>query len=450
MMESFVVTQQERLLQELAEYCAIPSVAAEGRGIEPAAAYVTGRLEGVGARVTRLEGGGAPLIFGEIAPPDARRTLLIYNHYDVQPPDPLDLWESDPFTLTERDGGLYARGVADNKANFLSRIHALEGLAGTELPLRILWIVEGEEEIGSPSLPSIAQREGHRWADADGCLWEAGYKDPAGRIQLYSGLKGIAYFELRVQSIRRDAHSSVATLLPNAAWRLVWALASLKDAQERILIDGFYDGVIPATSAEQAHLATLPAVEGAMLDQYDVEVFLTGASGAAALERHLYEPTCTICGLTSGYGGPGTKTVLPSAASAKLDFRLVPGQEPDRVESQLRAHLLRHGFDDIEVVRIAGEHPAQGPADAPVVRAALQAIEDVSEIPPLYWPRLAGSGPMHPVTDAFGIPVVGFGTGYYASGAHAPNEHIRRADYLEGIQVAAAFFRRFAATEGRG
>lgn len=447
MLEAYVEANRDRFVAELAEYCAIPSVAAAGRGIEPAAAYVTRRLEGVGATVTRLEGEGAPVIFGEIAPPEATRTLLIYNHYDVQPPEPLELWESEPFVLTERDGKLYARGIADNKANFLSRIHALEGMArtGSLPPLRILWLVEGEEEIGSPTLPAIAAREGARWADADGCLWEAGSRDQEGRTQLYSGLKGIAYFELRVRSTRRDAHSSLATLLPNAAWRLVWALATLKDADERILIDGFYDAVQPPSAAERDYLASLPPMEGALLEQFGLPALLTGVSGVAALVRHLYEPTCTICGLTSGYGGPGTKTVLPHAASAKLDFRLVPQQTPAQVEAQLRAHLIRHGFDDIEVVPIAAEHPGQGPVESAVVHAAMQAVREETGIAPLFWPRLAGSGPMYPLTDAYGIPVVGFGTGYIGSAGHAPNENIRLADYLEGVRVAGAFFDRFAA-----
>ncbi len=191
-LSGYIRDNEERFIEELGALCAIPSVAAEGRGIPEAAAWVAERLQQVGASVAWLEGPGSPVLFAEIGPRDAARTLLIYNHYDVQPADPLDEWHSDPFELTERDGLLVARGVADNKANLLSRIQAVEAWQATEgaLPLRVRWLIEGEEEIGSPSLSAVARDHGQRWADSDGCLWEAGSKNEQGQMVLYSGLKG--------------------------------------------------------------------------------------------------------------------------------------------------------------------------------------------------------------------------------------------------------------------
>lgn len=445
-LKAFVETHEARLVEELAAYCAIPSVAAAGMGIDEAAVWVAERLEALGARVETIATAGSPVVYAEIGPEEAERTLLIYNHYDVQPPDPLEAWESPPFTLTERDGKLYARGVADNKANFLSRVHALEGLLteGGTLPLRIRWIVEGEEEIGSEHLSDFCEAEGHRWADSDGCLWEAGYKDEQGRMTLYSGLKGIAYFELRVTGANGDKHSSLATLLPNPAWRLVWALNTLKDENENILIEGLMEHVAGPTEAEQRFLAEIPFSDTDLYQTHGVERFVAGVSGRAALERHLYQPTCTICGIGSGYTGPGSKTVLPHVAFAKLDFRLVPHLTPELVHNLLRQHLDRHGFEDIEMITYSSEHPVQGQVESGVVRAALEAVETVTGQPPVLWPHMAATGPMHPVTAHFGIPAVGFGTGYPGSSTHAPNENIRRADYLEGIEVAAAFFQKFA------
>jgi acetylornithine deacetylase/succinyl-diaminopimelate desuccinylase-like protein len=448
---AFVKQHQRRLLDELAAYCAIPSVAATGNSLQEGADWVARRLRSLGAAVEVIPTGGAPVVYAELGPPTAARTLLIYNHYDVQPPDPIAAWDSPPFTLTERNGNLYARGVADNKANFLSRVHALEALLSTEgaLPLRVRWIIEGEEEVGSRHLESFCTTEGQRWADSDGCLWEAGYKDEQGRMTLYSGLKGIAYVELRVRGANEDKHSALATLLPNPAWRLVWALNTLKDANETILIDGLMAHVAGPDAAERRFLDQIPFDDAALRATHGVSAFVTGVEGRQALERHLYQPTCTICGIESGYTGPGSKTVLPHTASAKLDFRLVPDLTPDVVHQLLRRHLDRHGFPDIETSLLSSEHPVRGHVDSAVVAAALAAVEAVTETQPILWPHMAATGPMHPVAAAYGIPVVGFGTGYYGSANHAPNENIRRSDYVEGIEIAAAFFMAFAHVDER-
>jgi acetylornithine deacetylase/succinyl-diaminopimelate desuccinylase-like protein len=442
-----VAQHRERFLEELIAYCRIPSVSAEGRGLEAAMAWASERLEAVGATIETIGvPGGAPMIMAELGPTAAAKTLLIYNHYDVQPPDPLELWHSPPFQPTVRDGRLYARGVADNKANFLSRVQAVEAwqVVRGALPLRLCWLVEGEEETGSRSLPAVSRVHGRRWSQADGCLWETGYKDEHGRAVLYSGVKGIASFELRARGANADKHSSLATLLPSPAWRLVWALATLKAPDETLLLDGLMDHVAGPSAVEREFVERIPYDDAEMRATHGVSEFVTGVTGHEALVRHLFQPTCTICGIHSGYGGPGMKTVLPHQASAKLDFRLVADLTPALVAGLLRAHLDRHGFADIEVLDLGGEHPARGQVDSAVVRAAMAAVREVTGVEPVLWPHMAATGPMHPVAAQFGIPCVGFGTGYYNSGAHAPNEHIRLDDYFEGILVAAAFFAELA------
>lgn len=444
---AYIEANQARFLDELTEYCRIPSIAAENRGLDEAAVWVERRLERLGATVRRITlPGAAPIIYAEIGPTDAAQTLLIYNHYDVQPADPLDLWESPPFEPAIRNGKFFARGVADNKANLLSRIHAIEAWQATEgeLPLRIKWVIEGEEEIGSPHIHPFADQYGDLLRDSTGCLWEAGSRDANERPVLYAGLKGIAYYELHARGARNDLHSSWGTLVPNAAWRLVWALGTIKDRDETILIEGFNEAVRPPSEAELALLRQLPWDQEALLASLGVDHFVRGLEGIDAKIKHLYEPTCTICGIESGYTGPGSKTVLPSRARVKLDFRLVADLTPALVGELLRRHLDKHGFDDIEIVEIDGEMPAQGPVDAAVVLAARRAVQRATGEEPVLQPRMAGSGPMYPLCDMLGIPVVGTGTGWAGSNTHAPNENIRLSDYWDGIAVAAALYDEFS------
>src|SRR2546428_925473 len=272
--------------------------------------------------------GGPPTIVGETG--QGARTLLVYNHYDVQPPDPLDEWETPPFEPTERDGYLFGRGVSDNKGNLMARLQAIEAYRATigELPLRVRVLYEGEEESGSAHLAAFVERFEDQ-IKADGCIWEAGYKDAAGRPTISCGLKGIAYVELRVRGASKDAHSSLATIVPNPAWRLVWALATLKNERDEITIDGFMDRVRPPTPLELQALETLPFDEPGMLRIHGIKRFVRGLSGVELKKKHFFEPTCTICGIVSGYTGAGSKTVLPAGASAEIHFRLRPRPTSD-------------------------------------------------------------------------------------------------------------------------
>src|SRR5205807_4408266 len=336
----------------------------QGIGIDETAAIVLDRARargGLAADALRVSS-GPPTIVGQAG--TGARTLLVYDHYDVQPPEPLEEWSTPPFEPTERDGFLFGRGVSDNKGNLMARLQAIEAYRATlgELPLRVRVLYEGEEEIGSEHLAEFVERNAERLR-ADGCVWEAGYKDAAGRPTVSLGLKGIAYFELRVRGAKQDAHSSVATIIPNAAWRLVWALATLKNDRDEIVIDGLMEAVRKPTADELRMLEALPYDEEGTRRIHDVPRFIRGLTGTPLKLKHFFEPTCTICGLTSGYAGPGSKTVLPAVASAKLDFRLVPDLDPDLVARLLRAHLDKRGFRDVEVTPMHGERPSRGPAD---------------------------------------------------------------------------------------
>jgi acetylornithine deacetylase/succinyl-diaminopimelate desuccinylase-like protein len=311
------------------------------------------------------------------------------------------------------------------------------------LPLSAKFLVEGEEEVGSVHLGSFVEEHRER-LEANGCLWETAYKDAQGRLWITLGVKGVLYIELRLQSLRQDLHSAEATIAPSAPWRLVWALNSLKGPDERIRIPGFYDPVREPTSVELSLLDEWPFDENALLRHWEVEGFLMPLQGRALKERYLFGPTCNICGFSAGYTGEGSKTVLPSQAMAKLDFRLVPDQDPDAVLNQLRDHLDEQGFGDIEIKVLGSEPPARTDATDPLVKATVAAARQVYEERLVVLPTMIGSGPMYEVCQKWGIPAVGAGVGYYDSRHHAPNENIRLVDFVEGVKHVAILMHEFA------
>ena len=372
---------------------------------------------------------------------------MIYDHYDVQPPEPLELWESGPWDAAIRDGKLFARGVADNKGNLMCRIHAVEAYLAAvgALPLKIKFVVEGEEEIGSIHLPQFVKENRALLEGAEGCLWEAGYKDMNERPVISCGVKGIVYVELHARGAKRDLHSAMAAIVVDPAWRLTWALATLKDADDNILVDDLMKHVRAPTDAEMDALKTIPYDEEKVKADLGIPSFIRNLTGIELLKKYLYEPTCTICGLYSGYIGEGSKTVLPNHAFAKIDFRLVPNLSPDLVVDLLKKHLARRGFDDIEVkLTETGEEVARSPLDSAIVRAAIDAAKSVYDRAPIVYPTMAGSGPMYPLCQALGIPAVSAGCGWHDSRGHAPNENIRLADYFEGMAFVRELMDRFA------
>ena len=444
--QEYVNANKERFIAELRDFCRQPSVAAQNWGMREMADQVLARLQKLGARARIIPvEGGAPVVYAEIGSGD--RTLMIYDHYDVQPPEPLELWESGPWDGAIRDGKFFARGVADNKGNLMCRIHAVEAYLATvgALPLKIKFVVEGEEEIGSIHLPQFVKENRALLAGVDGCLWEAGYKDVNDRPVISCGVKGIVYVELHARGAARDLHSANAAIVVNPAWRLTWALATLKDADDNILVDDLMKHVRAPTAAEMDALKTIPYDEEKTKADLGIPSFIRNLTGIELLKKYLYEPTCTICGLYSGYIGEGSKTVLPNHAFAKIDFRLVPDLSPDLVVDLLKKHLARRGFGDIEVILTeTGEEVARSPLDSAIVRAAIDAAKRVYSQAPVVYPTMAGSGPMYPLCQALGIPAVGAGCGWHDSRSHAPNESIRLADYFEGITFIRELVDQFA------
>ncbi len=434
----YIEVNVERAIGELTELCRQPSVAAQGLGMAECAELVRNLLERRGIRATLMPTGGYPVVYG-FGQGRTQKTLIFYNHYDVQPPEPLELWESPPFEPQVRDGKFYARGAADDKGHIISRLFALDAVLAAcgELPCNIKFVIEGEEEIGSPNLEEFIKANAETLA-GDACIWEFGGVNFEGRPEIYLGMRGICYVELRVRTARVDAHSGLGgSIFPNAAWRLVWALSTLKDPDEQIKIPGFYDAVKPPTERDLELLAGLPDESEQIKATYGLKGFLRGLSGVELRRAAVFEPTCTICGLSSGYQGPGTKTVLPAEAMAKVDFRLVPEQDPFDIFEKLKAHLKAQGFDDIEVELLSAEHPARVDPDDPFVRLTVEAAREVYGKEPAVHPLIGGSGPMYPFVAYLKVPVGVAGVSYPGDRVHAPNEHIRLEDFILGTKHTA-------------
>jgi len=283
--------------------------------------------------------------------------------------------------------------------------------------------------------------------DGDGALKEGGAIDAAGRPQLLLGGKGIFYMELRARSMARDAHSGGATHLPNAAWHLVRALASLIDERGHVLVDGFYDDVRKPTPEEIAHVRSLPFEAAVIKKIYAIDRFAWGRADDEVRHASVFEPTCNIAGIEAGFTGDGSKTVIPSEAMVKIDFRLVPDQDPKRVRELVRAYLDSHGFRDIELVAREGTMPYRGRMDDPLVRAAQSVAEEAFGQKALLIPTSGGTSPMFQVCGKRKLANVTLGMGHPNSGAHAPNEHILLDNYWKALRATVALYGRYATQE---
>ena len=437
--------RSEKYVGWLSEACSIPSLAEEPDGLVRMAAWVEDKLRELGATVERLTYEGAPdAVLGKLG--TGERTLLIYDHYDVQPVDPIELWNSKPFDPEVRDGLFFARGAADNKGDLVARLAALEIYKEThgELPFTVKFLVEGEEETGSKSFEAITDEYADRLA-ADGCIWEGHGIDHAGRPEFVTGAKGLAYVELTYEGLTEDQHSSIAVVAPSPVWHLIEALATLRAPDGTVTIDGFYDDVIKPTTDDDELLQKFPSEENEERERMGLKEFVGGVTGLDYLRRYFFEPTCNIAGIEAGFTVPNaSKTVLPKKAMAKLDMRLVPEQDPDDIVDKLRKHLDARGFENISIKGYSMEHPVRSPADSLVARAALAAAAGVFDQPPAIAPMMIGTGPMWPVAHKLGIPTVSpAGVHRPTSNIHAPNENCAIEDYLKIIEYTVGYLKSF-------
>jgi acetylornithine deacetylase/succinyl-diaminopimelate desuccinylase-like protein len=441
----YIDTHLDENIAELSDLCAQPSVAAQNLGLAETADIVAKMLARRGFTVEIIPTNGAPVVFGE-RKGRSDKTILIYNHYDVQPAEPLELWESPPFEPTIRDGKLFARGVSDNKGHIANRLLAIDSLLAVdgELPCNVKYIVEGEEEVGSIHLPGFVKQNADKLA-ADACIWEFGEVDHRGVPIQYLGLRGICYVELSVETAKVDIHSGLGgSIFPNAAWRLVWALGTLKTPDEVIQIPGYFDSVEPPNQRDRKLLAALPEVRDEYKQRYGVQTFLKEFDSKVDFRvEESFVPTCTICGLTSGYQGPGSKTIVPAKASAKVDFRLAVGQTIESVLEGLRAHLDAAGFEDIEITFMGGGPGARTDPDHPFVQLVTSTAKEIYGHKMEVVPMIGGSGPNYAFIHHLKVPVVTAGFGDSGSNVHAPNENLRLDLYLQGAKHIVRIMKAF-------
>jgi acetylornithine deacetylase/succinyl-diaminopimelate desuccinylase-like protein len=444
--DQYIEKNSRRFIDELKELCSFPSISNHGKdAVEPARDWIADRLSRYTDRVETLDAGGMPALYAEV-PGAGRRKLLLYEHYDVQPVDPLDLWDSAPFEPIEKDGRIIARGVADDKADVMARIHALETLKALgELPVTLRFLVEGEEEIGSKTFEKIAHEHSSKLA-ADGCLWDSGSSfDDAGRPQIQFGCRGLLYVQLHVKTLDFDQHSGWASIYPSAAMYMIGALASLRDQDMNVKIDGFYDKVVKPTESDRRMMAKIDPEVDKRKKLVGFDHLVRNPRPEQVIEQMLFTPTCNVAGVTTGYQGPGSKTVLPAEATAKLDFRLIPNQDPADVLTQLRKHLDSHGFDAVEIQWSDGEKPARSDPSSAVGKTMIDCVRELYGEPVL-WPFMPATGPMHPVVAGLGIPtVLPVGVGRPDNRIHAPNENIHAADYVNAVRLMCRVWERFGA-----
>ena len=441
---AYIERNADRFVADLQELCRQPSVSTTGVGVREMSALLEERVARSGLEAALHETEGNPILTARLEGA-GEKTLLFYNHYDVQPAEPLSEWSSPPFDARVVDGHVIARGATDNKGNIVSRLAAFEAFLAVrgELPCSVKYIIEGEEEVGSPSLEPFVKSRKSLLA-ADGCVWE----DNTTRVDipvLSLGNKGLCYMELTCRTANVDFHSSNAQIYENAAWRIAWALSTMKDQDENVLVEGFYDDVLPITEAEEALIRRIRPYDGRdRIEKFGLRRFLLDMKDEDLPRRHLASPTFNIAGFDGGYTGEGVKTIVSARARAKVDCRLVPNQDPFRIRDCVRAHLDGHGFEDIGVELLFTSWPAKSDPEADVVRACSAASRRLYGEDAVINPFGNGSTPTWIVLRRLGIPLASTGVGRITSRTHSANENLKIEHLIDGAKYMAAICEEFA------
>ncbi len=428
----YIHANQSRFINDIIKLASQPSVSARKEGQVECSKIVKSMIEEIGGSTKVLELPGAPpLVYGEIKSTKSSKTMLFYNHYDVQPEDPIELWKSPPFKPEIRDGRLYGRGVSDDKGELVSRLKLIESYmkVNGEPPCNVKFCFEGEEEVGSPNLEAYVDKNPDLFK-CDAVIWEYGKIDSEGRPVVGLGVKGMIYLELKVKTLSQDAHSMYAAALPSPVWRLMRLLNLIKDSHERILIPGWYDKVQDLTEDELKLLESQPSEAEELLETYGSKEFAAGMSIAQAKKSLVARPTANIAGIWAGYTGPGSKTVLPAEAHCKMDFRLVPNQDPEELYSKFVSYLKANGYGDVEIVKETMEPAARTSYKSDLAQAAIKGAKEIFQKDPSIEISSAGTGPLYIFTRRYGVAGLDIGISPVDAALHSPNENIR-LDFFE-------------------
>jgi acetylornithine deacetylase/succinyl-diaminopimelate desuccinylase-like protein len=446
----FIEQNKERFLEELKDLLRIPSVSADKKYKEDvfrAGEFIKTKLEEAGAdKVELCQTAGYPIVYGEKMIDPSLPTVLVYGHYDVQPPDPLDLWETPPFEPTIRDEKIYARGACDDKGQMYMHIKAFEAMMKTNsLPCNIKFMIEGEEEIGSDNLDIFVENNKEKLATDVILISDTGMI--ANDIpSITVGLRGMSYVEVEVTGPNRDLHSGLyGGAVPNPINVLCDMIASLKDEDDRITVENFYDDVVEVSKEERAQMAKAPF----SLEAYKKSIGLKdikGEKGYSTLERNSIRPTLDVNGIWGGYTGEGAKTVIASKAYAKISMRLVPNQDSATITKLFKKHFEKIAPASVSVVVKPhhGGEPVVTPTDSIAYQAASFAYQQTFGKEPIPM-RSGGSIPIVAMFKSkLGIDTVLMGFGLDSDAIHSPNEHYGLFNYYKGINTIPHFFFQYA------
>ena len=440
---AYLDQHRDRFEEELCQLLRIPSISTDGQyapDVRRAADWMADHFRAMGLTTELIETARHPIVLAESPVVEGAPTVLVYGHYDVQPPDPLDEWISPPFEPTVRDGNVYARGATDDKGQMFTHIKSAQAWLDTlgRLPVQLKFLIEGEEESGSDSLYAFLEQSADR-LDCDIVVISDSSQFAPNQPAITCGLRGISYFELRLRGPRQDLHSgSFGGIVKNPALALAEMLAAMIDSEGRVQVPGFYDEVRELSATERQQLAELPCDDQQFARQLGVES-LFGEQGYSLLERRWTRPTYDVHGIWGGYSGEGGKTVIPCRAAAKFSFRLVPDQDPRRIAEATRTFLenRRPAGIEMELVDMGGAPSAVVSSDSPFVAAAAAAIESGFGRPPVYI-REGGSIPVvSAFRDKLGADTLLLGWGLDDDNTHSPNEKFCLADFHRGIRASA-------------
>ena len=404
-----------------------PSVSAKNQGIKKCANLVKNTLKKSGIKAEILSTKNyPPIVYGEIkSKNNPHKTLLFYNHYDVQPVEPIELWNDDPFSGKINGNKIYGRGSSDDKGEMITRIKAAESFLKEtgDVPCNVKFVIEGEEETGSAHIEQYLKKYKKKFS-CDGIIWEFGHVDNKDRPIIDLGMKGLLYVELSLRESNMDSHSSLAVLIKNPAWRLIDALKTLRDPSGKILIKNWYNEVKPLSNEDIKILKSFPFNEVEFKKEFGIKQFLGNKKGLMIKKSLAAEPTCNIAGIVSGYHAEGAKTVIPAEGRVKIDFRLVPNMDPKKQEIRLRKHLKSNGFGDIKIKVYHGEAAARTDSKHPFVSHVTSAASE-SFGKYILSVSSAGTGPMHSFTKILNAPAIAIGSTHVFSRIHSPNEYTR-------------------------
>jgi acetylornithine deacetylase/succinyl-diaminopimelate desuccinylase-like protein len=441
----YIDREKDRMVSELQEFVRKPSISSEKEEIENFSAYLAQRLEDTGLEVQLVSTKNAnPTVFARLEEGN-ERCLMVYAHYDVQPPDPVYEWTMEPFGGELKEGRIYGRGTVDAKGGLFSWLKAVEAYRKVvnKLPIDLLFLFEGEEEIGSPNMGPILKENSDAFrrknnGRIEGIVASDGREDPKGAPIVNLGLKGMLFVDMSLQGPEKVVHSMYAPVVDNPMWYLIQALSTMKTIEGTILLEGFYDNIRDPEADEKSLVSAMSPDEDGMLESLGAREFREGVRGTELLMKLVFDPTCNINGVTGGYCGKGAKTIIPSRATASIDFRLVPDQDPDYVFEKLRSHLVKKGFGKIGLQKRSSIQAIKTSSKERVARALIQSTKEAYGMNPHVYPMLGGSnGGLATLHKLLNLPIVGSGPGYIHL-CHAPDEYIGIEQYLRGIKLAVS------------